>query len=215
MISKREKHSWEGRRTKGARSPAFSLEFVEFLSSIGNKTASPSSRGPIMKAPFIVLFALLSPYVVCQTTTGTIRGRVTSASSGESIVHARVSIDNPPYITYTDSNGTYRLVRIRPGVYDLTVSAPGYARLMFKGLMIPEYSPMVIDPHLRGAATSSDSTIVVTFDALLKPPAPSDERMKFYQPDSTIDYKIRIVNPEHMHKGRRTPAIPDSSARHK
>jgi hypothetical protein len=49
------------------------------------------------------------------------------------------------------------------GVYSLTLSAPGYARLTFRGLVVPQYTPLVIDANLSDATTSSDSVIVVKF----------------------------------------------------
>ena len=163
----------------------------------------------------IMILVFLSLYSFQpQSSTGTIRGTVTSKATGERIVHAEVSLYPPPYSTYTDSNGVFRLTKILAGEYSLTISAPGYARMTFRGLLVPQYTPLVLDAKLRDAATSPDSVIVikVTTSSLEQPLM--EDKMKFYQPDSTIDYKIRIVNPETPKKGLRSIPIPDSSRKH-
>jgi hypothetical protein len=145
-----------------------------------------------------------------QSSTGIIRGTVTSKATGERIVHAEVSLHPPPYSTYTDSNGVFRLTKILAGEYSLTISAPGYAKLTFRGLLVPQYTPVVLDAKLRDAATSSDSVIVVKFTSSSIRQPLMEDKMKFYQPDSTIDYKIRIVNPEAPKKGLYSIPLPDS-----
>jgi hypothetical protein len=161
----------------------------------------------------LVFLALLSSEP--QSSTGTIRGTVTSKTTGERIVHAEVSLCPPTFTTYTDSNGVYRLAKVLAGEYSLTIFAPGYARLTFRGLMVPLYTPLVIDAKLGDAATTPDSVIVVKF---VPPPNRRSltlDKMMFYQPDSTIDYKIRIVNPEAPRRGPRPFTIPDSLLRRK
>ena len=145
-----------------------------------------------------------------HSASGIIRGTVTSKSTGEPLAYARVVLKDPPFITSTDVNGTYRLTKVRQGIYDLTFSAPGFARLTFRGLFVLQF-PLVINVQLRDSATASDSTIVVKFGPPPKPAASSFDGMKFYQPDSTIDYKIRIFNPDSLMKRRW--AVPDSSVK--
>ena len=166
--------------------------------------------------PSIMVLVFLSLYSFqSQSSTGIIRGTVTSKSTGHRIVHAKVSLDSSMYSTYTDSNGVYPLAKIPGGVYTLTISAPRYSRLTFQGLMVPEDIPIVINTRLGDAETTSDSVIVVKFT----PSPPGDlhlqnDKMMFYQPDSKIDYKIRIVNPETPKKGLHSIPIPDSSGKH-
>lgn len=166
---------------------------------------------PAMMA-LVFLTLLTSPP---QSSTGTVRGTVTSKSTGERIVHAKVSLDPLSYSTYTDGNGVYRLAKIMGGEYSLTISAPQYARLTFRGLVVPQNTSLVIDAKLGDAATSSDSVIVVKFTPPPSKRLLTDDKMKFYQPDSTIDYKIRIVNPALPSRGSRLFFLPDSSRKHK
>ncbi len=176
------------------------------ISNTAARAQEQSRMNPPMMA--LVLLALISSQA--QSLTGTIRGTVTSKSTGERIVHAKISLDDQLFSTYTDGNGIYRLAKIPGGVYSLTISAPGYARLTFQGLIVSQYAPLVIDAKLSDATTSSDSVIAVKFGPPPNRRSLTLDKMMFYQPDSTIDYKIRIVNPETRPRGPRSFAIPDS-----
>ena len=168
-----------------------------------------------MNPAMLAFTVLILPFSQPQSWTGNIRGTVTSKSTGERIVHARVSLDPSPYETYTDSNGVYRLAQIPAGVYSLTLSAPGYARLIFRQLIIAQYAPLVLDAKLGDSASSSDSVVVVKLSVSSGDRRVMNDKMKFYRPDSTIDYKIRIVNPQTPVRGNRSFSIPDSLLNHK
>ena len=161
----------------------------------------------------LLVLALVSPEP--QSSTGTIRGTVTSKSTGERIVHAEVSLYPPTFTTYTDSNGVYRLSKVPAGNYRLTISAPGYARVTFQGLIVPLYTPLVLDAALGDSAATRDTTIVMKFVPPPNKRTLTSDKMMFYRPDSTIDYKIRIVNPANPSRGPRSFSIPDSLLRHK
>lgn len=135
-----------------------------------------------------------------QSPTATIRGTVTSKATGERIADAEITLSPPPYSTRSNNNGVYRLSKILPGEYSLTISAPGYARMTFRGILVPQYTPLVLDAKLRDAATFSDSVVTIKITTSDLGRSQPGEKMMFYQPDSTIDYKIRIVNPEHQPK---------------
>jgi len=149
-----------------------------------------------------------------QSSTGIIRGTVTSKSTGERIAHAEVSLYPPTFTTYTDSNGVFRLAKVLAGEYSLTISAPGHARLTFRGLIIPQFTPLVLDVRLSEIG-SPDSIIVMKYTTSTLGRTEPHDKMRYYQPDSTIDYKIRIVNPEARPKGPRSFSIPDSLLKHK
>ena len=170
-----------------------------------------------MSPSIIAVISLAFLFSQPQSSTGTIRGTVTSKTTRERIAHAEVSLYPPPYTTYSDGNGVYGFAKVPGGQYSLTISAPGYARLTFRGLIVPLYTPLVIDARLGDRATSSDSVIVMKYESSFSGQrAPTEDKMKFYQPDSTIDYKIRIVNPERdtKAKGGFKITVPDTSRRH-
>jgi outer membrane receptor for ferrienterochelin and colicin len=79
---------------------------------------------------FVLLMILLSTCVVAQNTTrprGIIEGRVTERSTGQSVPGAAVSVRNVANAT-SDGEGRFSL-ELPPGVYDVKVSAAGFAAI--------------------------------------------------------------------------------------
>ena len=75
--------------------------------------------------------ALVIPLVtLCQTPGRDLSGRV-KAASGSPIPHARVSVKNlasgDTFSAVTSEDGSYKLARLPPGNYDVSVSARGFA----------------------------------------------------------------------------------------
>lgn len=75
--------------------------------------------------------ALFIPLVaLCQTPGRDLSGRV-KAASGSPIPNARVSVKNlasgDTFSAVTSEDGSYRLARLPPGNYDVSVAARGFA----------------------------------------------------------------------------------------
>ena len=68
----------------------------------------------------------VSPTPEASPTTGTLRGRVTDATTGNPIEGATVTTDPPSKTSVTDSEGNYVLADIEAGNYTVTVSKDGY-----------------------------------------------------------------------------------------
>jgi hypothetical protein len=149
----------------------------------------------MVHAQIIVCFLMLMSSQE-RSAHGIIRGTVTSESSGMHIANASVVLEETQYKTSTDSNGVYRLSGIPDGRYNLRVSAPGYGRFKFWELTITHALPIVIDVKLKEGGRESDVSVIVKFSELGESHGSMHDKMKFYQPDSSIDYKIRIYNPE-------------------
>jgi hypothetical protein len=87
--------------------------------------------------------------------------------------------------------------------------------MTFHGLIISRFSPFVIDATLGDSVTSSPSVITLKLASSPGERLLPTDKMKSYQPDNTIDYKIRIVNPGIRPRGPRSFSIPDSLLKHK
>jgi hypothetical protein len=144
----------------------------------------------------IALLALFPPQD--RSPFGSIRGTVISESSGEAIVNATIELSRTSNSTHTDKNGSYGLSMIAPGIYNLKFSAPGYVPLVFLELMIPPATPLGISVRLRDSKGEQGKSIAIKLSQGLDPRAGIEDKMLFYRPDSTIDYKIRIVNPDSL-----------------
>jgi TonB-dependent receptor len=96
----------------------------------------------------ISLFALI--FVACYSTllaqTGTIRGEISDATTGEPLMFTNVLIKNtdPPIGAQTDLDGNYQLT-VEPGTYSLEVSYVGYAVNTITDVKVQADSVTIID----------------------------------------------------------------------
>ena len=77
-------------------------------------TPPTSSLRPGLLILAAALSALAAPAAE-PSATGTISGRVLNATSGSYLNNARVAVAGTSLETYTDENGDYLLVQVRPG----------------------------------------------------------------------------------------------------
>src|ERR1700722_351859 len=89
--------------------------------------------------PMLALAMLLSSPVHAQVSGATLTGTVMDAS-GAVIANAKVSIkDKATDVTRdvtTDSSGLYNAPNLQPGVYEVTVEAPGFSTFVQTGLTL-------------------------------------------------------------------------------
>ncbi len=72
------------------------------------------------------LFIMLFAATVFGQTTGTIRGNVFDASTGEPIIYGTVFLQNTDFGTSTDFDGFFSFGNVPPGDYNLVVTYIGY-----------------------------------------------------------------------------------------
>src|SRR5579863_1881038 len=80
-------------------------------------------------AIILLVLSMLAAFGVAQTSTGTLRGRVTDPS-GAVIPQANVTItaSNGKSVTATtNQQGIYEVKELAPGSYNVTVTAKGFA----------------------------------------------------------------------------------------
>jgi len=93
----------------------------------------------LVRAAMLLLAMLVSAFTWAQTSNGTLVGSVvdpTGAVVQKATVSAISSQYGQPHETHTDSAGTYRLESLQPGVYVVTVAAPGFEILTVSGVVI-------------------------------------------------------------------------------
>jgi hypothetical protein len=100
------------------------------------KISAPLRR----KLPFICAFALCSLRMYSQTAnTGAIAGSVSDPSgalvTAAALVVKSQATQEERNLT-TDAEGNFSVPFLTPGNYDITVSAPGFERLLLKGVLV-------------------------------------------------------------------------------
>ena len=124
-----------------------------------------------MRALLITLcLVLLSISVFGQAGTGTITGTVTDPA-GAVIANAAVEVKGTdtgvPYPTVTTDTGAYTVLRLPPGPYSVTVSAPGFKKFTRGGLTVSAGQTLPLDMKLE-IGSAADSVTVSAEGTLLK-----------------------------------------------
>jgi hypothetical protein len=117
-------------------------------------------------ATFVVLGFTLG--ALAQSDRGTITGTVTDASGAvipaASLV-ARNAETDARYSTVTTPTGNYTLPELPVGIYELTVTAPGFSSFIQQGIRVELAQTARVDVAMRVGA--SNETVTVTADAPL------------------------------------------------
>jgi hypothetical protein len=104
-----------------------------------------------------------SVHVLFSGNTGGISGVVTDPA-GAVIPKAKVvalnEITKAEYQTTTDSEGTYLLVDVAPGVYDVSVQAAGFQNTTLRAVIVRAQEVVEVNAALRVGATSEAVTVL-------------------------------------------------------
>src|SRR2546426_10819587 len=119
--------------------------------SVGTDLAVKLTRGPLKTRTLIslvFLIAVTSPMRLTAQTASAIEGTVLD-SRGQAIVGAEIIVIGPVLareikIT-SDLNGSYRVLGLQPGVYELRVTKSGFAEQIYRGLAVTVNRLLVFD----------------------------------------------------------------------
>ena len=113
-------------------------------------------------------FVVFSIAVFGQAGTGTITGTVTDPT-GAVVANAPIEVRNTetnfPYPTATTVTGAYTVPRLPPGPYTVTVTAPGFKKLVRTGLSVDAGQTLPLDLTLQ--IGSAGESVTVTAEATL------------------------------------------------
>ncbi len=90
---------------------------------------------------------------------GTVRGTVTDARTGQTIVGASVLLEGTSWRATTDDKGQYRIADVAPGTYTISASRIGYAKLS-QSVTVGAGEEGTVDLALRVAPTLLDQVVV-------------------------------------------------------
>ncbi|MES2517715.1 MAG: TonB-dependent receptor [Bacteroidota bacterium] len=107
------------------------------------------------------LALLIIPVLVSTTLFGQgIKGKVIDADIKEGVVGATITIENTPYSTSTDLQGSYS-IKLPKGDYKMSVSFPGYEKKVIS-IIVPATAVIIMpDISLEEAITTSQDEVLV------------------------------------------------------
>jgi hypothetical protein len=103
----------------------------------------------------MVLFGNLS-----AQTSGKISGTVVDATSGEVLLGVNVFIAGTTMGAATDAEGTFFILNIPPGEYDLTVSMIGYQQIVMRGVIVHAGRTTKADFQLSETVLALDEVVI-------------------------------------------------------
>jgi hypothetical protein len=109
------------------------------------------------------LLSLASVLLYAQPTTAELAGVVTDQSTGV-IANAAITLLNPATgakrASQTDTQGAFRLLRLPPGTYELTVSSPGFRSERRTAVSLTVGQQAVLNVNLQVATVSTEALVV-------------------------------------------------------
>jgi hypothetical protein len=134
---------------------------VANVSGEGQEMGRSRVRGCLV---LILAFTLLAPTLVrAQVTTGTIAGEVKD-TSGAVLPGVTVEAASPALIekirtAVTNDEGRYRITDLRPGIYTMTFTLPGFAPVKREGVELNAGRTVNIVAELRVGAVQESVTV--------------------------------------------------------
>ncbi len=116
----------------------------------------------------LVLLLLVTANAAAQTTEGSIRGFIHDEQGGAlpGVSITATSAQNPnPLTAVTDEQGTYRLINVPPGTYDVAAELQGFQKLVRTDLVL--HAGLTIDVDLVMKVGAVSETIQVRGDSPL------------------------------------------------
>jgi hypothetical protein len=158
----------------------------------------------------LALMIVLAIPVLAQNDTGIISGRITD-SSGAVVPNAQIVVTqtatNVETASAADADGIYRLPGLRDGPYKITVSAPGFKKLVREGLFLRIGQNLSVNLELQVGAVNESVDVVNTVPLL-------DTQTSYTGQVVEGDYFYELPNYQHWEKGvlYYTPQVESSNA---
>jgi outer membrane receptor protein involved in Fe transport len=108
----------------------------------------------------LIWAAALFNFALFAGTTGKIAGTVTEQGRGDPLVGANVTVAGTRLGASTEPDGTYFILNVPPGVYDLHVALIGYQSATIKNVRVEVDRTAKIDVQCAASAVGLDEVVV-------------------------------------------------------
>ena len=116
-----------------------------------------AKAGILMMA--VVVMALAMNTVSAQSI-GKISGKVTDEATGEALVGCNVLIVGTQLGAATDIDGTYFILNVEPGKYDIQASYLGYQKVLQRDVIVNSARTTIVDFKLKSSALLQQEVVV-------------------------------------------------------
>ena len=116
---------------------------------------------------YIFLLSIIFYSVVVAGTTGKIVGQVIETSTGEPLVGVNVLVENQPLGAASDMDGSFIILNLPPGSYDLRAMMLGFTDMVIKGVRVNVDKTTKVEFKLQEATLELGETVEVTAERLL------------------------------------------------
>ncbi|MCK4578735.1 MAG: carboxypeptidase-like regulatory domain-containing protein, partial [Candidatus Marinimicrobia bacterium] len=114
---------------------------------------------------FSLLFTITS---LTAGITGKISGQVTNTADGEPVVGVNIILAGTILGAASDLSGNYVILNIPPGVYDLNISAIGYANVTVRGVRVEIDLTTPVDIGMQTEALAGEEVVVFAETRIIK-----------------------------------------------
>src|SRR5436309_11166497 len=112
----------------------------------------------------LMVMLLLGRGIVAQSTTDGAVGGTVVDPSGAAVPNAKVTVrntgTNAEQTVTTDESGYYRVTKLTPATYTVTITVSGFADLRAENVIVEVGSLTELSPHL--SVSSAGATVLVT-----------------------------------------------------
>lgn len=129
---------------------------------------------------FMFLCFIISPYLIFAADTGKISGKVTDSSTGESLIGANIVIEGTFMGAATGMDGSYFILNIPPGKYNVRAEVIGYKILLQQNVQVMADLTTKIDFALEQTVLEGEQVVV-------------EAKRPIIQPDLTASRSIRTA----------------------
>jgi hypothetical protein len=115
-----------------------------------------------MRFTAIALSCFLIPAAALAQAGGTITGTVVDPAGAvvaNAAVEAANTATNAKYPVATSATGNYTMTELPPGIYNMTITAPGFKKFVRPGLEVQAAQTIRVDATLEVGATTEEVTI--------------------------------------------------------
>ena len=113
-----------------------------------------------MKKLFVCLNLILTTSIPALNQTGSIRGTVNDAATGESLIGATILVDETLKGTITDLDGNYSINNVQPGTYNIICSYVSYETMVIENVRVDENQEVTINFNISESISSIDEVKV-------------------------------------------------------